>query len=109
MVEIRSSSSPDSPKPWFEFTVMNGLKVRFNAANGLGKFAEGDASDLAHLLGVRKLALSSEKPEERHVLAVDLEGDVDFVPVSEQRATYYAHLAWYEPQSDEWEVLEFRE
>lgn len=109
MPEIRSSSAERNAKPWFRFTIMDGLKVRFDAANGLGAFDGSDVSDLAHLLGARDLALSSEKPGETHVLAVTLDGQVDFTPESEQQPEYYAHLAWYDPETDSWTRLNFVE
>lgn len=47
--------------------------------------------------------------EEVHVLAVTLEGEVEFVPFSRQKAEYYAHLGLYNPATGEWEVLQFVE
>lgn len=45
--------------------------------------------------------------DEVHVLAVTLDGDLEFVPESKQRPAYYAHLGWYDPTSGEWTALEF--
>lgn len=57
----------------------------------------------------------SPKPEESrpnlrdevHVLAMTMDGEVEFVPSSQQRHEYYAHLAWYDPLTSEWTALEF--
>ncbi len=45
--------------------------------------------------------------DEIHVLAETLDGDLEFVPESQQRETYYAHLGWYDPATGEWTLLEF--
>jgi hypothetical protein len=47
--------------------------------------------------------------DEVHVLAVTLEGDLEFVPTSRQRHVYYAHLAWYDPLTKVWDKLQFVE
>lgn len=48
-----------------------------------------------------------ELADEIHVLAVTIDGDVEFVPFSRQNRFYYAHLGWYDPKTREWDVLQF--
>lgn len=106
---ITSSSDPENAFPWFEFTLdIPGGSVTFTKANGLS-IATGKAPPQAEsgLLKAHSIALSSTKPNEVHVLAVTMDGAVEFVPESEQKPIYYAHLAWYDPTTDELTVLEF--
>lgn len=113
---IRSFSDPARPEPWAELVVADGsLDVTVRALNGLEAYKRARGEDVppgwkrrpeatAHTL-----ARSPSKPDETHVLAVTLDGDLEFVPQSEQRPVYYAHLAWWDPATGEWTVLEFVE
>lgn len=47
--------------------------------------------------------------DEVHVLAQTFDGELEFVPLSKQRPEYYAHLAWFEPDTGEWTALEFHD
>lgn len=111
MTLINSVKDPDDPHPWFDFELRSDLRAEIREATGLSAAAWTDAatSDEQVLVddSAHSLAISAEKPMEEHVLAVTTEGEIDFVPRSEQRAVYYAHLAWYDPETDELDVLEF--
>lgn len=101
-IQIRSSSNPDDPRPWFEYAVdIAGKKVTFTKANG--------RPAMASIVKDHAIAFKPGKLNERHVLAVTEDGVVEFVPVSEQRPVYYAHLAWYDPTTQTLEILEFTE
>jgi hypothetical protein len=111
MPKIKSNSSPDSPRPWFEFTFNAAtLEVTFTKANGISKaISKVTKAKESALKGKRKVKIKAGKESEVHVLAITLEGDVEFVPVSEQRPEYYAHLAWYDPTTGSLDALEFEE
>lgn len=114
MPQIASSSDPDDPRPWFRFDMDSvTMQVDVAEANGLAAapWTNASKSDEKALRENSKHAvgLSSEKPDERHVLAVTTGGTVEFVPQSEQQPVYYAHLAWYDPKTDTLEKLEFTE
>lgn len=113
MPRIESSSDPSNGLPWFKFDVDTvDMSVGFSKANGLANFPDAAAgADLDHLPpnSRHSLKLSTDKPDEVHVLAVALDGTLEFVPVSEQREVYYAHLAWYDPSTGNADAMEFVE
>lgn len=99
---IRSNPDPTDPHPWFKFNVdVAGKKVTFTEANG--------RPALGNIVKSHVIDLNPGKATERHVLAVTEDGIVEFVPESEQRPVYYAHLAWYDPTTQTLEVLDFQE
>lgn len=134
--QIASDLDPTSPRPWAELKVADGsLEVDVVVMNGLLPFREAQAARGERPLsaaerskvassrpGKRRFALSTEKranpsqaadpgppnlAEEIHILAVTLDGEYEFVPVSRQRPEYYAHLGWYDPSTKEWTILQF--
>lgn len=116
MAEIYSNPDPANPRPWFEYDVTDGpdgLSVAFEKANGLAAAGWTNASEAAEdaLMNNSRhgLAVSPEKPDEVHVLAVTVDGDVVFVPRSEQAPVYYAHLGRYDPVDGYWDLLTFVE
>jgi hypothetical protein len=111
MPEIRSSRDPDDPRPWFDFRLRSDLRAVVEDVKGLAAadWSDADETDEQALVedSPHSLVISREKPEERHVLAVTTDGAIEFVPESEQRPVYYAHLAWYDPLLDEITQLQF--
>lgn len=113
---IRSCIAADCPRPWFEFTgiVVTPLGITFTVARCTGPAASTEcktvtpakerALEKAHTLAFDPTALT-----EPHVLALTLEGVMEFVPVSKQRQVYYAHLAFVDPVSGDAEVLIFED
>lgn len=112
-MEIESNSNPDDPRPWFDGDLRSDLRAEINDINGLSAAEWTTASDETETSLVEEsahsLTISEEKPMETHVLAITTDGDVELVPESDQRASYYAHLAWYDPETDEIEALTFRD
>ena len=110
MPKIRSNPSPDSPMPWFDFT-FDGETFDLKQCNGLAASKQCKSVDKAkesRLNKKHKVKKKSDKKDEVHVLAITLDGEVEFVPASEQRPVYYAHLAWVYPDGTI-EELEFGE
>ena len=46
---------------------------------------------------------------ETHVLAVTLDRQVEWVPISKQKPVYWAHLGFWDPATDTLRLLEFQE
>jgi hypothetical protein len=112
MPKISSSSDPSDPQPWFDFDFDSAdLEVDIREANGLAAAGWTNASEQAEqdLVGnsIHAKSLNSEKDTEVHVLLIDLDGNLQFVPESEQPAVCYAHLAWYDPEADTLDQLTF--
>lgn len=127
MPVILSTSDPDDPRPWFRFTFDGAtLTVDMTEANGLAAYskANGRAVSKQKEAAARRKHAFTLAPERRadlpprdpalpprdqevHVLAMTEDGDLEFVPQSEQRPVYYAHLAWYDPATGDVAVLEF--
>lgn len=136
-LKIQSDPDPETSWPWFALEVADGSPdFEITEANGLIPFRHrmrsqampfGPATqalveaNAAKLKGKRKGVLKRGAPppgalrqpgrqnyeDEIHVVAVTIDGEVDFVPHSEQRLEYYAHLAWYDPKTQTWDVLDF--
>lgn len=108
---ITSNPSADSPNPWFEFTVDSAtMDAAISNASGIDASPlTTDAATDDDPLGDYSLSLTAGKEGERHVLAVRLDGTVEFVAVSDQQEVYYAHLAWYDPSTGEVTQLVFQE
>jgi len=113
MPEIKSSSDAADARPWFNHDLRSDLRAEVEDANGLAaaEWTEATDNDEQTLVeeSVHDLVISSEKPEEVHVLLVTTDAQLRFVPRSEQPAVCYAHLAWYDPASDEITQLNFTE
>lgn len=111
MTVIKSDPDPDTGRPWFDFDFdTSALEATFREANGLSNHPDAAANaSVDHLPPNSKhaMSLNANKDTEVHVLAVALDGTLDFVPLSEQRAEYYAHLAWYDPTDGTLDKLEF--
>jgi len=122
---ILSIPHEDDPRPWAEFEVTDGsLEVTMTNMNGLGAFHQHNVraiepirrrtpeqakATLKAAHGKRRLKLSKNFPHEMHLLAINLDGDVVFHPVSEYEPYYYANLAYYHPDTGEWERLVFKD
>lgn len=131
---ICSRRDPDRPEPWADLDLVDGsltIAVRelngFTAAKEIAAARAGEALDAAELNALKgrerpevtsetlQLSTDTTAPEggglppaeQVHVLAVTLDGDLEFVPESQQASVYYAHLAWYEPATGEWTAFEF--
>lgn len=106
-LHIESDPSEETEHPWFNFWIdPDEMTVEFRQANG----CEG----ASRLVGKKKHSLTLQTTSsddgpvtEPHVLAVKTDGTWEFVPLSRQQAIYYAHLAFYYPADDRWEVLYF--
>lgn len=101
----RIGSNRSGKYPWFEVDIDELLmECSFREAIGV-------SVDKREKLKKDKkpLKLKLTKSTEVHVLAVTLDGGYEFVPASEQRPAYYAHVAWYNPVTQEWKVLDFQE
>lgn len=113
MPKIVSNSDPTNPRPWFEFTLGTDLRTEITVANGLASAKWTNASSQEENALVNNSShshiLNSNKNGEIHVLAVTLGGKLEFVPFSEQRDEYYAHLAEYDPNTGKITQLEFVE
>lgn len=114
LVPIRSCSDADCPKPWVEFSAfaVNALGVTFTifTVNGPAASPECKTVDEAKertIEGSRTLPFDVTAIDERHTLALTLDGDVEFVPLSKQRPIYYAHLAFVDPVTGDADVLAF--
>lgn len=118
IIRITSSDNPNNPFPWADLEINdNSLSVGVKAFNGLEAYQrikmrqQGQSLTPTMAQKFKKnpetLNLRLKNPSERHVLAVTEEGEYEFVPFSQQRLIYYAHLAWYTPTTGEWEVLKF--
>jgi hypothetical protein len=109
MPHIFSNPDPASPQPWFDFD-FDGENFIVRECNGLAASKETKANKAteAALKKSHKVKKKVGKESETHVLAITLEGVVEFIPQSEQRPVYYAHLAWVHPDGTI-ESLEFVE
>ena len=107
---FHSEKSRSSPRPWVKWALNEPIK-RFTITDVTGLSARGLVSPEkeAVLKRVYTLELSPIKPTEIHVVAITLDGNLEFVPESEQRPEYYAHLGWYNPVMDTWTILDFQE
>lgn len=54
-------------------------------------------------------AAEADLSTEIHALVVDLDGELQLAPVSQLPAVLYAHLAFYDPATGEWDRLQFVE
>ncbi|MDQ7794160.1 MAG: hypothetical protein RDU89_07070 [bacterium] len=111
-VTIRSDPSEDSPRPWFEFEFNEkSLAVTVSRIRGLSRALGRSDRALEDSLEGKTVALqlNPDRATEIHVLAVTLDGELEFVAESQQRPIYYAHLAWYDPVKREAKVLKFVE
>lgn len=132
-VPIRSARSENDPRPWANLGLTDGsLTIEVRELSGLLRAREiaaeqaGKALDKATRDKLEKgrrpnatthmFALDTDTTaptggvapaSEVHVLAVTLDGDLEFVPLSKQRPAYYAHLAWFDPSTGEWDRLQF--
>lgn len=108
---VNSDPDPDNGMPWFDFDIDNAsMSVTFAEANGLSNYPDAaDNASVDHLPpnSSHPLSLSDTKPGETHVLIVALDGSLEFIPQSEEGGDYYAHLAWYYPSSDTWDIFNF--
>lgn len=123
---IVSRRDPDDPRPWADLELTDGsldVQVRelnglpaFRARNGLGadeppgwkRRPDATAHTFARSSDDQAAADTGVAPaDEIHVLAVTLDGELEFVPTSQQQPVYYAHLAWWDPATGEWTALEF--
>lgn len=121
---VKSKSDESTANPWVQFDVADGsLQVTVRALNGVVPFREAQARAEGRELAARErseiasrgqravrthtFTVDTSVPAELHVLAVTVDGDLEFVPASKQRPVYYAHLAWYDPTTSEWSRLSF--
>lgn len=121
---VTSRRDPARPEPWAELDLVDGsLSVTVQALSGLDVARERAAERVGEPLDQKTrdqlakakrphvtehtFALDPDAPDEVHVLAQTLDGDLEFVPLSKQRAVYYAHLAWFAPSTAEWTALQF--
>ena len=107
-IPIRSHSAVTSTRPWVDFDVNETSKMLtihdFNGLSASGKVSRQKEVGMrkSQMLLLHPLALT-----EWHVLAITLDGTIEFVPFSQQRPEYYAHLGVYKPESNTWELLQF--
>jgi len=108
-IPIRSVDDPNNPKPWFEMDLDEAsMSLRIRKANGLSRALAGVSPRAEQaLVKTHPLQLNPQARDEIHALAVTLDGSLEFVPMSKQRPVYYAHLGFYDPRTDTWELLEF--
>ena len=130
-IQVRSHQDENDPHPWAELDIADGsLDIRVKALNGLEAFRERNGLGAGSPPGWQRrpeatshsLERSTEagaspiqdplRPQIRdevHVLALTLDGALEFVPSSQQKPVYYAHLGWWDPLSSEWTVVDFVE
>ena len=93
--EIRSSSSPDDDRPFYDLSVTDG---------GVVVDKDGDGGTGVDLSG-ESIAVDTSGDS---VVAVSSDGDLITYPVGEKRILR-AHLGWYHAGSDTLTLLEFVE
>ena len=97
---IQSSADPKDHRPWFRFTIdEQQQQASFTEASGPVKKAKHTVP----------LKCKKGREDAVHVLLLTLEGEYIFVPEDELSGDYYAHLAWYYPDTDTWHILDFQE
>lgn len=112
---IYSDPNPDTPYPWFRWILNENTKaLTIIDANGLrahGRINRQKESDMRRLLDLSILKIGSET--KRHVLMCLWDGSFEWQPEEELNdptgAKYYAHCIWYDPPTDTWTVLDFKE
>lgn len=112
-MKIESNSDPNDPRPWFDHDLRSDLRADIRDANGAAAADWTTATETDEQTLVEdsshSLTISSEKPEEVHILLVTTDGQLQFIPESEQPAVCYAHLAWFNPDTGEITQLNFQE
>ncbi|MEX0748786.1 MAG: hypothetical protein WD467_03260 [Candidatus Saccharimonadales bacterium] len=121
---IVSRRDPNHPTPWCDFEVTDGsLTVIIQELSGLRPCRQLMAEQSNSLLPAttcdqlegkcsamattHNLTLDPSAATVKHVLAVTLDGDLEFIPEHLQQPIYFAHLASYEPSTGEWTKLRF--
>lgn len=95
-VPIFSCPRADCQRPWYE--------VECSTADlRAGLLANKDGVGI----GMKALALDQQRSLEEHILAITLNGQVEFVAASQQRPVYRAHLAFFNPVTQTWRRLVF--
>lgn len=97
--------------PWFVYTFdasEGEMAITFLSVSGLSESQGRPAGEIESiLLGKHTLSLTVGKETEPHVLAVDMEGRLHFVPESDLQPVYYAHLGRFDPVKQAMRLLEF--
>ena len=107
-IPIISDARVETSFPWFDLEIDGTGRLRINDANGLSATRpETRAKEIALKKRFPAFVVAPDVMNEQHVLAITLNGDLEFVPFSKQRPEYYAHLGWYDPSTDTWELLQF--
>ena len=111
---IRSCADGDCPRPFVEYTDFKvkpgGIELAIARCSGPAASAECKTVDAAKERALEKVwsfTYDLTAPTELHVLALRLDGQLEFVPQSKQQPVYYAHLAFVDPVSGDADVLAF--
>ena len=104
---IKSITSIDNPKPWFEVDINeDGILVT------AGNCGCHECPQIARMPANNDIVKAHPNPETHvvpGVFGLDLDDVYQFVPLSELAVDWTAHLAWYYPDTDSWLCLEFQE
>jgi hypothetical protein len=119
MRPIFSCPDPTCPMPWVELSGFKvtkaGIEVAIAKVNGPAASREVAADHAKERRLERKHAfafdadhrVNEEGQHEPHTLAITLEGELIFVPLSKQPPILYAHLAFVNTETGDADVLEF--
>lgn len=113
-IAIKSCADGDCPRPFFEYADFKvkpgGIECKITRCSGPAASAEcktvGAVKERA-LEKVWSFTYDLTALTEPHVLALRLDGVLEFVPQSKQKPVYYAHLAFVDPVSGDADVLAF--
>lgn len=106
-IPIRSKSSTDSPRPWYEHDITS-EGIRSHIANQKGQDRSSNSRiQINH--AVTQAHADSLAHEATWVYGVDLAGNYFFVPEGEVPDEIDAHLGFYYPSEDRLDLLVFVE
>lgn len=111
---IKSCADRDCPRPWVEYADFKvkpgGIECKIVRCSGPAASPECKTVDAAKERALEKVwsfTYDLTALTEPHVLALTLDGQLEFVPQSKQKPVYYAHLAFVDPVSGDADVLLF--
>lgn len=113
-IAIKSCADGHCARPFVEYSDFQvkpgGIEFQITHCSGPAASAECKTVDAVKEQALVKLwtfTYDLTALTEKHVLALRLDGVLEFVPQSKQQPVYYAHLAFVDPVSGDADVLAF--